>query len=47
MTRKVDDKHLFSVCEDGARIATVSEVNDQTETLEGYPSEKAARPDLG
>ena len=46
MAGKVDDKYKLRFCGRGTAIPGVSEVNGQTETLQGYVLEKATRPDL-
>ena len=47
MAGKVDDKQPLGFCRHIARFPRVSKVDNQTETFEGYPLEKAIGPDLG
>jgi hypothetical protein len=44
--RKVNNKYPLDFCGRGAATSRVSEVDDQTETLESYALKKAVRPDL-
>ena len=46
VTRNIDNKHPLNICENGAGIPRMPEVDDQTEVLKGYPFKKAVRPDL-
>ena len=46
MAGKVDNEYELRFCGRETAISRMSEVNGQTETLQGYALEKATRPDL-